>query len=164
MNNRFTSLDDLFYGSLRDLYSTEHYLIALIPRMANSTSWTALCRGISANLERSKDHVRRIEDICAKQEISLRGNRTLGIADLISEGELLLGQPYESDMRDAILISWAQKLNQYEIASYKASRTLAENLGYCDAAEILGQTLKEETQAERWLADLRDHHIQSYSQ
>ena len=52
-------------------------------------------------------------------------------------------------MRDAGLIGAAQRVEHYEIAGYGTARALATQLGYDDAAELLGETLRRKRQPTR---------------
>jgi hypothetical protein len=47
-------------------------------------------------------------------------------------------------LRDAVVITAAQKVEHYEIASYGTVRTYAEVLGEPSVARLLAQTVKEE--------------------
>ena len=54
-------------------------------------------------------------------------------------------------MRDAALISAAQRVEHYEIAAYGTVREYAKMLGRKDAAKLLDQTLEEEKAADEKL-------------
>ena len=59
----------------------------------------------------------------------------------------------EGVMRDAAIISAAQKVEHYEIASYGTLRAFAQTLGLEDAAMILAKTLDEEKNADASLSE-----------
>jgi len=72
-----------------------------------------------------------------------------GIAD---EGEEIIEETEEgTPQRDTGLIFAGQKAEHYEIATYGGLVQLARNLGYIDAAEIMGVTLAEEKKADSLL-------------
>lgn len=54
-------------------------------------------------------------------------------------------------MRDAGIISAAQKVEHYEIASYGTLRQFAETIGLTEAETLLEATLKEEKAADQKL-------------
>jgi ferritin-like metal-binding protein YciE len=60
---------------------------------------------------------------------------------------------------DAALISAAQKVEHYEIASYGTCRTYAQLLGNKDAARLLQQTLDEEGKTDKLLTKLAESSI-----
>jgi ferritin-like metal-binding protein YciE len=49
--------------------------------------------------------------------------------------------------KDAAIIAAAQRVELYEIAAYGTARTLADELGYDDAKDLLNETLDEESAA-----------------
>jgi ferritin-like metal-binding protein YciE len=75
---------------------------------------------------------------------------------LIEEGADLLKEKsdFDPDALDAGLIGAAQKVEHYEIASYGTARTFAQQLGKQEAAQLLQQTLNEESAANEKLTAL----------
>jgi ferritin-like metal-binding protein YciE len=59
-------------------------------------------------------------------------------------------------VRDAEIIIAAQKVEHYEIAAYGSLRTLAEVLGFSEAAALLQRTLDEEKEADKLLTALSE--------
>ena len=57
---------------------------------------------------------------------------------------------------DAALISAAQKVEHYEIASYGCVCTYAEMLGYDQVHDLLGQNLEEEEVTDEKLTELAE--------
>ena len=60
----------------------------------------------------------------------------------------------EDEVRDAGLISTAQRVEHYEIAAYGCVRTYAELLGDEEGAGLLKATLTEEKATDEKLTDL----------
>jgi ferritin-like metal-binding protein YciE len=75
---------------------------------------------------------------------------------LIAEGSEMIEEHDESEMRDAGLISAAQRVEHYEIAGYGCVRTYASLLGYDDAVQLLEQTLEEEKETDQKLTGLAE--------
>jgi ferritin-like metal-binding protein YciE len=73
---------------------------------------------------------------------------------LIRETERMLNEESDLSVRDAILISCAQKIEHYEIASYGTLCTWAEVLGYEHALQALKQNIDEEERADAKLTEL----------
>ncbi len=67
---------------------------------------------------------------------------------LIEEAQELIEATEKGAVRDAGLIGAAQKVEHYEIATYGTLCSLAEQLGYTEAKNILAETLKEEKSAD----------------
>ena len=60
-----------------------------------------------------------------------RAKRCVGMRGLLAEGNQMAGASPKGALRDAIMISGAQKVEHYEMAAYGTARTYAEVLGRC---------------------------------
>lgn len=76
---------------------------------------------------------------------------------LIEEASELMEEDADHAVMDAGLIAAAQKVEHYEIASYGTVSTWAELCGNEDAAELLQETLDEETEADHKLTELAEN-------
>ena len=77
-----------------------------------------------------------------------------GMRGLIEEGQEVLSAPGDPVVKDAALISAAQRVEHYEIAAYGTARTLADELDLGDAKDLLDQTLDEESSADKLLTKI----------
>lgn len=66
----------------------------------------------------------------------------------------MIDEDAEDEVRDAGLISAAQRVEHYEIAGYGSARTYAELLGDSQGAKALQQTLDEEGATDKKLTKL----------
>ena len=62
-------------------------------------------------------------------------------------------------LRDAVLITAAQKVEHYEMASYGTAQTYATALGQKTVARLLAHTLKEEKGADQTLTRIAEEGI-----
>jgi ferritin-like metal-binding protein YciE len=60
----------------------------------------------------------------------------------------------DPEVKDAGLISAAQRVEHYEIAGYGTARTLAELVGDKEAVKLLATTLAEEEETDKALTKL----------
>jgi ferritin-like metal-binding protein YciE len=104
-------------------------------------------------LEQTKEHARRIEEICSELGEKPTGKKCAGMEGLIEEGKEMMDE-FEDDVLDAAMISAAQRVEHYEIAAYGTVRTYAELLGHDRAVELLEQTLEEEKETDQKLTEL----------
>jgi ferritin-like metal-binding protein YciE len=65
-----------------------------------------------------------------------------------------MGENAEPEVLDAALIASAQKVEHYEIAGYGTVREWAQILGHTEAAELLNQTLDEESATDEKLSSI----------
>jgi ferritin-like metal-binding protein YciE len=75
---------------------------------------------------------------------------------LVAEGSEILEEHEDSSVLDAALISAAQKVEHYEIASYGTLIAWAREMGHTDAAGILEETLEEEKAADKKLTAIAE--------
>ena len=73
---------------------------------------------------------------------------------LISEGQEIIEEVEDPEVRDAGLIVAAQKVEHYEIAGYGSLIAMAKQLGHTEAGTLLAQTLAEEKAADVKLSKL----------
>ena len=147
------SINDVYIHELQDLHSAETQLIQALPQMAQAASNGELRQAFEQHLEETRGHVQRLEEIMGHAGISA-GEKCKGMAGLIAEGEQIIAAQGDPTVKDAALISAAQRVEHYEIAAYGTARTLADELGMDDAKDLLDQTLDEESDADKLLTKI----------
>jgi ferritin-like metal-binding protein YciE len=148
------TLKDLYIHELKDLYSAEKQLTKALPKMAKAASDEQLADGFQKHLEQTEEHVNRLEQILESHDETTRGPRCKGMEGLIEEGKEIIEEDADEEVRDAGLISAAQRVEHYEIAGYGCARTYAELLGDTKGAQLLRTTLEEETVTDKKLTEL----------
>ena len=78
---------------------------------------------------------------------------------LIEEGEEIMKEEGDPDVKDAAIISAAQRVEHYEIAAYGSLRTYADELGLKDHAELLQRSLDEEGNTDKRLTQMAESRI-----
>lgn len=145
------SLDSLFLTEIRDLYSAEKQLVKALPKMAEAASDSELKEAFEQHHQETSEQVKRLErvfDVVGKPH---EKNHCVAVEGLINDGEKVIQEDGEKTIKDAALISTAQRVEHYEIAGYGVASNFATNLGLRDAAELLHQTLVEEQAADETL-------------
>ena len=148
------TLKDLYIHELKDLYSAENQLLKALPKMAKAASNRELAKGFTDHLSQTEEHAARLETILASHDEDTRGPKCKGMEGLIKEGDEMIKEEAEDEVRDAGLISAAQRVEHYEIAGYGCARTYAELLGDSEGAKTLQMTLDEEAATDQKLTKL----------
>jgi ferritin-like metal-binding protein YciE len=148
------TLKDLYVHELKDLYSAEKQLTKALPKMAKAAASERLADGFRVHLGQTEEHVNRLEKILERHDASTRGAKCKGMEGLIEEGEEMIEEDAEDEVRDAGLIAAAQRVEHYEIAGYGCARTYADLLGDTEGARLLQQTLDEEGATNKKLTEL----------
>jgi ferritin-like metal-binding protein YciE len=148
------SLQDLYVHELRDLYSAEKQIIKALPKMAKGATNPKLKEGFLKHLEQTKVHVERLETVLGKLGKSTRGDKCKGMEGLLIEGDKMLEEDATPEVKDAGLISSAQRVEHYEIAGYGCAKTYAKALGDKEGEQLLKTTLDEEGATDKELTKL----------
>ena len=146
------SLRDLYVEQLKDLYDAEHQLIKSLPKIAEASSSEELRRAFEEHLEKTRQHAQRIEQIFEGMGQSPKEQKCKGMEGLLKEGnETVKEDNIDKDVKDAGLIANAQRVEHYEIAGYGTVRTLARELDQGEVADLMNETLDEESAADEKL-------------
>jgi ferritin-like metal-binding protein YciE len=147
------TLQDLFEHEISDLYSAETQLVSVLPKVAQAASNDELRNAFENHLQETRDHVRRLDEIRAQIGSSMT-EECAGMRGLIKEGQEIISGNGDAVVKDAALISAAQRIEHYEIAAYGTARTLADELDLPEAKDLLDQTLDEESNADKLLTKI----------
>ena len=150
------SLKELYVEELKDLYSAEKQLVKALPKMAKNATNSELQQAFTKHLEETEGHVERLEHIFEMLGERAGGKKCKGMEGLIEEAKELLEEDAAEAVLDAGLISKAQHVEHYEMAGYGTVRTYAQQLGLDDQAELLQQTLDEESSANELLTQIAE--------
>jgi ferritin-like metal-binding protein YciE len=150
------ALKELYIDELRDLYDAENRLVKALPEMAKNAESDELRAGFEEHLEQTKGHVDRLRQIFESLDEKPTGKKCAAMVGLIQEGEELMDEDFEGGVKDAALISAAQRVEHYEIAAYGCLKTWAGLLGETEAQSLLEQTLNEEKATDEKLTELSE--------
>jgi ferritin-like metal-binding protein YciE len=150
------TLKELYVNELRDLYNAEGQLVKALPKMAKAVSSDELKEAFEKHLEQTKGHIERLEEVFEELGEKAKGKTCQAMKGLIEEGSEVLKADGEDSVLDAAIIVAAQKVEHYEIAGYGSVRTFAQLLGQDQSAELLQQTLDEESETNELLNKLAE--------
>jgi ferritin-like metal-binding protein YciE len=153
------TLKELLIHELKDLYNAERQLTKALPRLAKAANHGALKNAINSHLDETKGHVRRLERAFKLLDLTPRGTKCDAMQGLIAEGAKLLKKSGDASVLDAGLIAAAQRVEHYEIAAYGCAQAIAALLGEDEIADLLQQTLDEESAANETLNQLATNGI-----
>ena len=156
---KLKTLEDLFHHQLKDLYSAEKQLMEALPKMAKKASDPKLKKAFEFHLEETEEQKARLEQVCEILGISPGRMKCKAMEGLIEEGEDMIHEDADADVKDAGLIAEAQRIEHYEISGYGTAAHYAERLGLKDVARILNATLEEEQAADTKLNKLAKGYI-----
>jgi len=148
------SLRTHLVDELIDLLDAENQLIRALPKLATTATSKPLRRAFQNHLKETKTHIARLNEALRALGETPRSKTCAGMQGLLDEGQTVTGKTPAGALRDAVMITSAQKVEHYEMASYGTARTYASVLGETEVARLLAQTLREEKAADRTLTQI----------
>ena len=156
---KLPTLTKLLEDQLKDLYSAENQLVKALPKMAKKASSKSLKEAITSHLEETKHQVERLDQIGESLGIKVSGKKCKAMEGLVEEGAEVLEAEGPGPVVDSALIAAAQRVEHYEISAYGTARAFAQQLGHEDAAELLQETLDEESAADEKLNSISEDEL-----
>ena len=145
------TVHDLLIDELRDIYHAEQQLVKALPKMAKAAKSEQLREAFTHHLEETNGQVERLQQVFEQLGARARGQRCEAMQGLIEEANEMMDEITRPEVLDVALITAAQKVEHYEIASYGSVSALAEALGQKEVVKLLNQTLDEEKHADQTL-------------
>ncbi|HEY0750690.1 MAG TPA: ferritin-like domain-containing protein [Chitinophagaceae bacterium] len=168
---KMNDLRDLLKHEIADLHSAEEQIINAMPSMIENASDPNLKQSLERHLRITEQQLKRIEQIHTKLEgkkqekqglwsrLTQHSHECKGMKGIIDEGEKLMREDMDPDVKDAAIIASCQKIEHYEICGYGTAKAYAEELNLSDIVEALSKTLNEEYEADLLLSDLAENRV-----
>lgn len=151
-------LEALFLDELADIYFAENQLVKALPKMAKAARHADLRHAYESHLEQTEGHVQKLKEVFGAFGTPVKSKKCEAILGLLKEANELAAENKGKVTLDAALISAAQKVEHYEIASYGSLREWAAVLGNGPAADLIEEILDEEKKADETLTELARAH------
>lgn len=148
------SLQELFLDELKDLYSAEKQITKALPKMVKAATAAELKEAFQSHLKETNEQIERLESIFGILGKKGTGKTCDGMKGVLSEGAEVVDEIGKGNVRDAGLITAAQRVEHYEMAGYGGVREYAKLLGHKDIMTLLDSTLKEEEAADKKLTQI----------
>jgi ferritin-like metal-binding protein YciE len=150
------NLKEALVTELRDLLDAERQIRKGLKKMAGKASDPDLKKALEDHMEETEEQVERLEQTFEALGQKARGKHCPGIAGILEEAEEMLEEADSPELRDAVLIAGAQKVEHYEIAAYGTVCTWAEQLEL-ETVDLLRKTLEEEKETDAKLTKFAQH-------
>jgi ferritin-like metal-binding protein YciE len=145
------TLRDHLVDELNDLLNAEEQLIEALPKMAKNASDRQLKAAFQSHLTQTRAHAQRVSQALKALGEKPAGKTCEAMKGLLEEGEELMSKNDPGALLDAMMITAAQKVEHYEIATYGTVCTYANVLGERKVSTPLMQNLREEKAADKKL-------------
>lgn len=152
-----SALKELFVDGLKDLLWAEKHLVKSLKVFIKAATADELREAFQNHLTETENQIERLTQVFESVGEKAVAKKCEAMEGLAKEAEEMIDETEDgTEVRDVALISAAQKVEHYEIASYGTLKTLAGVLGYPDAQSLLEQTLEEEKKTDVLLTQIAE--------
>ncbi|MBN8826353.1 MULTISPECIES: ferritin-like domain-containing protein [unclassified Spirosoma] len=153
-------LKSLFITELQDIYYAEKQAVNALGEQADASTTDEVRNAFLQHQQETRNQVARLEQVFSSIGIDTDEGTCDAIDGLVDDAQRVVSNTDSGSLtRDAGLIIAGQKIEHHEIASYGSAVTLAQVLGYHEAARLLQQTLDEEKNADKKLTTLAESFV-----
>lgn len=147
-------LHELFVDEMRDVLGAEKQLLKGLKKMAGKATSETLRSAFEEHYTQTEQQIERLKQAFESVGLGARGKKCKAMEGLLGEADEIIESFEEGPVLDAALISAAQKVEHYEIASYGCLVTYAKLMEHSEAEELLSATLAEEKETDLKLTDI----------
>jgi len=147
-------LHELFVDELKDILGAEKQLLSGLKKMSKAAEDEQLKQAFQEHHSQTEGQIERLKEVFGTLGIAARGKKCKAMEGLLKEADEIIENFEDDPALDAALISAAQKVEHYEIASYGCLVTFAKLMNHTEAEQLLQQTLDEEKQTDILLTEI----------
>ena len=148
------TIEKLLVEELNDLRSAETQITKTLPKLIEAATSPDLKMAFEHHLKETEGQIGRLEQAFEILGVKTKSKTCDGMKGILSEGADMLHETKSGDVRDAALISAAQRVEHYEMAAYGSVRSYAKQLDQPEVARLMQETLDEEKAADKKLTEL----------
>lgn len=150
-------LNQLFIDQLEDMYSSENQILQALPKMIKLASSQELKEALTKHLKETENQVTKLKKIFSMLDLSPTQKTCEAMEGIIKEAADLVENKMKSPTLDAAIISAAQKVEHYEMASYGTLRSFAKQLDMGkEIVNLIQEILDEEGAADKKLTKIAE--------
>lgn len=147
-------LHDLFVDEMRDILGAEKQLLKGLRKMADTAVSGELKAAFKTHYSQTEGQIDRLKQAFSSIGLTARGKKCKAMEGLLEEADEIIESFDGDEALDAALITAAQKVEHYEIASYGCLVTFAKLMEHTEAEQLLQETLDEEKDTDVLLTEL----------
>ncbi len=145
---------NLIQDELKTMYCVETELQHLMPEMVKGARNPKLKELFEKFQGQVPKQIERLQEIGHLVGVDFADAECEAMKGMVKECKKILNRNYLDQVLDAALISMLQKIKHYEIALYGVLKSFARHLKMKEMEALLGESSKEEKEADKLLTDL----------
>ena len=143
---------DMLTEDIQRLRAAEQEQLKTLPQMAESASGEGLQNSIREHLAQTHLQIRRLETVLEQMGAKPAPAACKAAEGLRDDAMDLLGRDTDDEVIDLEIIAAGQKTEHFEIACYSSAIEMCQALGMDQAVSLLRESLSEEQESSRILA------------
>lgn len=147
-------LQNLFLHELSDIFDAERQIIKVLPKMAKVSTCHELKNLILSHFSETESHLKKLDLVFKAFEVVPRRHTCKATEGLLTEFNDIIEEFKGSRAINSAIVSVAQKIDHYEIASLGCLHEWAELLKNKTGATLLKEILEVEKKANLSLTTL----------
>jgi ferritin-like metal-binding protein YciE len=153
---KLESLHELLIEELEDVYNAERQVLGVLPGLTEGATSSELRRALRRYVRDTETHLVRLESIFRELQELPRGRKSRGMEGLLDEWKTLIERDGDEDVIDAAIIASAMRVAHFGIVAYGSASAHARAMSYDRVAELLEQSLEDDTAMDTRLGHLAD--------
>ncbi len=151
MATAITNSFEKFLHELGDIYDAEHRFLKGQQEMLNVASDTQLKSMIQEHMQQSQQQIQNLDRVFAEMGLQPKAVTCDAAMGLVTEAQKTVQEAADQSVRDCLIDGALDKVEHYEIASYRGLLTGAKYLGQQqlnaqNISQLLQQNLQQEEQ------------------
>lgn len=148
------SMNDLFVVTLKDIYGAEKAILKAMPAMVRKARTGELKNALETHKLETEGQIERLEQVFEMLDLSPRAKKCEAMEGILREAKENMQEIEEDEVLDSGIIGSAQTVEHYEICRYGTLIEWAKDLGFDEAAKLLGQNLEQEKKTDKLLTEI----------
>jgi ferritin-like metal-binding protein YciE len=146
-----TSAREMFLHELGDIYDAEQQFLKGQQEMLRHATDATLKSGIEKHIAESEQHVKNVEQVFKALGEEPKAEKCPAAAGIVTEAKQGMKEAQADAIRDCMIGESAEKVEHYEIVSYRGLIESAELMGEPEAVKLLKANLAQEEKTARQL-------------
>lgn len=153
------SAEELLAYELQDIEDAENQASEAIKRLSKEAQNTQLRRMLDTRLQQGERLLKDVQGHLQKLDGKNKRTQNAAARGLITETEKLLREVEVPEMKEAVMIAGAQKLEHYCIATWGTVKAMASELGEQELADTMQRALDEGYRWDHEMTALAEHRV-----
>ena len=155
-----TTLEEKFTFELNSIYDAEHQFLEAQQTMLESANSETVRQMLEKHIAETEQQIVNLSRVHEILGLTAKRETCAAAEGLVTEGNTILSETEDvPSLADLAIAGSNSKVEHFEIAAYGTARSHALQLNNTDAADLLQQTLEEESQTDERLSRLAENRI-----